>query len=82
MGDPPPILLYCSWIFGVRRFAMNGPSLLQSGGQITSSAHARTLKGQYLRTHFFIQVDKYTCNMQKEKKIPSVLFGEKNSQTP
>lgn len=30
MGEPPPILLYCSWIFGVRRFAMNGPSLLQS----------------------------------------------------
>lgn len=34
MGEPPPILLYCSWIFGVRRLAMNGPSLLQSQGQI------------------------------------------------
>lgn len=30
MGEPPPILLYCSWIFGVRRLAMKGPSLLQS----------------------------------------------------
>lgn len=34
MGEPPPILLYCSWIFGVRRLAMNGPSLLQSQAQI------------------------------------------------
>lgn len=33
MGEPPPILLYCSWIFGVRRLAMNGPSLLQSREQ-------------------------------------------------
>ena len=33
MGEPPPILLYCSWIFGVRRLAMNGPSLLRSGGE-------------------------------------------------
>lgn len=29
MGDPPPILLYCSWIFGVRRLAMNGANLLK-----------------------------------------------------
>ena len=34
MGEPPPILLYCSWIFGVRRFAMNGPSLLHRQGQM------------------------------------------------
>lgn len=33
MGEPPPILLYCSWIFGVRRLAMNGPSLLRSRGE-------------------------------------------------
>ncbi|TNN78890.1 hypothetical protein EYF80_010816 [Liparis tanakae] len=39
MGEPPPILLYCSWIFGVRRMAMNGPSLLQIRGKIISREH-------------------------------------------
>lgn len=29
IGDPPPILLYCSWILGVRRLAMNGANLLK-----------------------------------------------------
>lgn len=29
IGDPPPILLYCSWILGVRRLAMNGANLLE-----------------------------------------------------
>lgn len=33
IGDPPPILLYCSRIFGVRRLAINGPSFLQSKKQ-------------------------------------------------
>ena len=28
IGEPPPIRLYCSWIFGVRRLAIKGPSVL------------------------------------------------------
>lgn len=47
MGEPPPILLYCSWIFGVRRLAMNGPSLLQSQRQLKELHSSTTLKGQY-----------------------------------
>ena len=28
MGDPPPIFAYCSWMLGVRRRAIKGPSVL------------------------------------------------------
>lgn len=35
IGDPPPILLYCSWILGVRRFAIHGPrNLANKPGQL------------------------------------------------
>lgn len=31
MGEPPPILLYCSWILGVRRLAISGANVLHQG---------------------------------------------------
>lgn len=43
MGEPPPILLYCSWILGVRRLAMKGPSLLQSQRHIRQNVQALLL---------------------------------------
>lgn len=36
MGEPPPILLYCSWILGVRRLAMSGANLLQDSRVLTA----------------------------------------------
>lgn len=45
IGDPPPILLYCSWIFGVRRFAINGANLLKhsKGTHINTITQITTL---------------------------------------
>lgn len=42
MGEPPPILLYCSWILGVRRLAISGANRLQQrrGTRVSSTAQS------------------------------------------
>lgn len=66
MGEPPPILLYCSWIFGVRRLAMNGPSLLQSGRQIAQLQ----LHNSHLMHHRFNTVNYCAATKKKKSKWP------------
>ena len=50
MGDPPPILLYCSWIFGVLLLAIHGPrNLNKAKSRAYSSNRPRRVSKLLLR---------------------------------